>query len=101
MVRTAVVSVVAAVLLSVAPTPAGVPTSPQGPRLNFVILLTDDQSIDTLPHDPTPMPYLQAALQDPLDHWIQFTNAFLNASMCCPSRASILTGQYSHHTHVE
>src|SRR5262249_26364623 len=36
----------------------------------------------------------------PHGRWIDFQNAFLNVPLCCPSRATILTGQYSHHTGV-
>jgi N-acetylglucosamine-6-sulfatase len=69
-------------------------------RPNIVLILTDDQSPDSIPHDPPVMPSLQAMLADPADHWIRFSNAFFNTPLCCPSRASILTGQYSHHTGV-
>ena len=63
---------------------------------NIVLILTDDQSIDTIPHEPAVMPFLQARLQDPNDHWLTFTNGFINNPLCCPSRASIFTGQYAH-----
>jgi arylsulfatase A-like enzyme len=33
-------------------------------------------------------------------HGVIFVNAFATTSECCPSRTSILTGQYSHHTGV-
>ena len=33
--------------------------------------------------------------------WTRFGNAFVNNPLCCPSRATILSGQYSHHHHVE
>ncbi len=60
---------------------------------NIIFILTDDQAIHSLKH----MPYLMSR---PGGRWIDFTNAFVNVSMCCPSRASILSGQYSHHTGV-
>lgn len=67
---------------------------------NIVLILSDDQSIDTIPHDPAVMPFLQSRIQDPNDHWITFSNAFINDPLCCPSRASIFTGQYAHDTGV-
>lgn len=33
--------------------------------------------------------------------WLNFKRAFINNPQCCPSRATVLTGQYSHHTGVE
>jgi arylsulfatase A-like enzyme len=58
---------------------------------NVVVILTDDQRWDTL----WAMPNVQADL---VGHGIDFTNAFVVNSLCCPSRATILTGQYSHTT---
>jgi len=69
---------------------------------NIILILTDDQSVDTLPSDPPAMPWLQSQIfQDPGGRWLWFPNTFLNTPLCCPSRATILTGQYSHHTHVQ
>ena len=69
---------------------------------NIILILTDDQSLDTLPSDPASMPWLQSQIfGNPADDWLWFPNAFLNTPLCCPSRATILTGRYSHHTHVE
>lgn len=59
---------------------------------NIVLIVTDDQTAESV----AKMPYVSGRTD-----WINFTNAFFNVSLCCPSRASILTGQYSHHTGVE
>ncbi len=87
-----------AVLLASAFAPTPRPTPDRRP--NIVLILTDDQSPDSLPHDPAVMPEFQSMIQDPADHWVTFPNTFLNTPLCCPSRASILTGRYSHHTGV-
>jgi arylsulfatase A-like enzyme len=60
---------------------------------SIVLVLTDDQRFDTLDE----MPNVQADL---VRHGVDFTNAFVVNPLCCPSRASILTGQYSHTTGV-
>jgi N-acetylglucosamine-6-sulfatase len=73
---------------------------PRDDRPNVVLILSDDQTFESIPHDPPVMPKLQGLLQDPAQHWIRFPNAFVNTPLCCPSRASILTGRYSHHTGV-
>lgn len=62
-------------------------------RPNIVFILTDDQKLTSMPY----MPYLSSK---PHGSWIEFTNAFVNVPLCCPSRATILTGLYSHHTGV-
>jgi arylsulfatase A-like enzyme len=67
---------------------------------NIVVILTDDQSPETIPASPPVMPKLQAMVQDPRDDWITFENAFVTIPLCCPSRASILAGEYPHHTGV-
>jgi N-acetylglucosamine-6-sulfatase len=62
-------------------------------RPNVVVILTDDQRYDTL----WSMPQVQNLL---VDHGVSFTNAFVSNSYCCPSRATILTGGYSHTTGI-
>jgi N-acetylglucosamine-6-sulfatase len=69
-------------------------------RVNVVVILTDDQSFDTLPSDPAAMPWLQSQILDPGGHWLWFPNAFIQTPLCCPSRATILSGRFSAHTHV-
>ena len=65
----------------------------QAGRPNIVVILTDDQRFDSLAQMPN-VEHLLAA------HGVTFTNAFVTTSECCPSRASILSGEYSHDTGV-
>ena len=62
-------------------------------RPNIVLVLTDDQRWDTLGVMPTVQRELVAK-------GVTFTNAFAVNPLCCPSRASFLTGRYSHSTGV-
>ena len=56
-------------------------------------MLTDDQRWDTLWAMPT-------VEQELVAHGVTFRNSFVVNSLCCPSRTSLLTGQYSHSTGV-
>jgi len=58
-----------------------------------VLVLVDDMRADELQR----MPLTQALL---VDAGTTFTNAYATFPLCCPSRASILTGQYPHNTGV-
>jgi N-acetylglucosamine-6-sulfatase len=40
-------------------------------------------------------------ITDPSEPWIRFSHAYFNVSLCCPSRATILSGRYDTHTHVQ
>jgi N-acetylglucosamine-6-sulfatase len=62
-------------------------------RPNIILIVTDDQRWNTL----WAMPNVR---RDLVAHGVTFTNSFVTTSLCCPSRASILTGQYSRHTGV-
>jgi arylsulfatase A-like enzyme len=57
-----------------------------------ILVVTDDQPPESL----SKMPYLSGS-----GDWSRFANAFLNNPLCCPSRATLLTGRYSHRTGVE
>jgi arylsulfatase A-like enzyme len=46
------------------------------------------------------MPWLQSQLGDPTQGWLRFPNAVASTPLCCPSRASILTGRDALHTGV-
>ncbi|MCB1205686.1 MAG: sulfatase-like hydrolase/transferase, partial [Verrucomicrobiae bacterium] len=64
-------------------------------RPNFIVLIADDISHDDLgcygsPNGRTPR------LDELATRGMRFTNAYLTASSCSPSRSSILTGRYPH-----
>jgi N-acetylglucosamine-6-sulfatase len=60
---------------------------------NFVFVLADDMRKDDLRH----MPRTRSLLQD---EGTSFANAFVSNPLCCPSRATIMRGQYAHNTGV-
>lgn len=63
---------------------------------NVLFLLTDDQTYESV--SSAVMPYLSSG---PYGGWTSFSNAFLNTALCCPSRATLLSGRYSYRTGVE
>lgn len=67
---------------------AAAATTLAGTRPNIVLLLTDDQSIAA---SKVGMPYLQRGIA--AGDYVNFTNAEVNNSLCCPSRGAILSGQ--------
>jgi N-acetylglucosamine-6-sulfatase len=64
-------------------------SAPAAERPNFVHILTDDQTVDSLPYMPRTQLVLGAG-------GTTFTNYHAVQPLCCPSRASFLTGQYPH-----
>ena len=60
---------------------------------NLILIVTDDQRADTLRY----MPNVERLL---VGHGVTFSRYYVTTSLCCPSRASLLTGQYSRHTGV-
>lgn len=65
---------------------------PQTPP-NILVILTDDQDADSV----SEMPILRSRLAD---RGTTFNRAFVTTPLCCPSRASILLGQYAHNHKV-
>jgi arylsulfatase A-like enzyme len=88
--RPVLVALVAALVAAGGPSP--IASGGVGPP-NIVLILTDDQRWDTL----WAMPYVQDLL---VAHGVSFTSSFVVNPLCCPARASILTGRYSHSTGV-
>uniref|UniRef100_A0AAQ5WZS7 N-acetylglucosamine-6-sulfatase n=1 Tax=Amphiprion ocellaris TaxID=80972 RepID=A0AAQ5WZS7_AMPOC len=64
-------------------------------RPNVVLILTDD--LDVAIGGLNPLSKTKKLIGDA---GISFTNAFVASPLCCPSRASILTGKYPHNHHV-
>ena len=64
-----------------------------GTRPNIVLILTDDEDVASHRF----MPKTKALLEDA---GTTFENFFVSYPFCCPSRASILRGQYAHNTQV-
>ena len=63
------------------------------PPPNIIIILTDDMDLSL-------MPYLKNVDTLIGKNGATFTNYFVTSSICCPSRASMLRGQYPHNTNV-
>lgn len=67
---------------------------PDGPeRPSILVIVTDDQRWDTL----WAMATVQARIRR---EGTIFANSFVVNSLCCPSRATLLTGNYSHTTGI-
>jgi N-acetylglucosamine-6-sulfatase len=64
------------------------PSSPDL-RPNVVVFMTDDQTVRSM----LAMPRTRALISDA---GTTFANSFVSNPRCCPSRATFLTGQYSH-----
>lgn len=64
-------------------------------RPNIVFILTDD--LDATTYAPTQFPALRDLMTN---EGLTFSRFFVDDSLCCPSRASILRGQYVHDTGV-
>src|SRR4051794_27763125 len=68
----------------------GEPVGP--PSANVVFVLADDLTTDLLRFMPTVRRMQRAG--------VTFDDYVVTDSLCCPSRASILTGEYPHNHHV-
>jgi N-acetylglucosamine-6-sulfatase len=58
-------------------------------RPNIVLIMDDDQSVNL-------QQYLTKTNAAIGQHGVTFDNSFVNYSLCCPSRSTMLTGQYAH-----
>ncbi len=69
------------------------PRTAKQKRPNIVVVMTDDQDIDSVRF----MPQLQSLVTG---RGVTFQNSIATYPLCCPSRATFLTGQYSHNHRV-
>ncbi len=78
--------------LGIATGPVAVTGADQGPaedRPNIVVLMTDDQTVESL----RAMPQTRRLLAG---EGVEFANNFASNPLCCPSRSTFLTGRYAH-----
>jgi N-acetylglucosamine-6-sulfatase len=67
--------------------------APDPQRPSIVVIMTDDQRWDTLE-------YMPVVSQRLAPEAVEFRESFVPTPVCCPSRASFLTGRYAHNTGV-
>jgi N-acetylglucosamine-6-sulfatase len=65
-------------------------TPPAGDRPNLILVLADDLDKSVFERSTLDSPWVSEGAS--------FTNAVATTPLCCPSRASILRGQYAHNT---
>ena len=90
----AVVIVYASTLAASAALPGGAPRADAAPKAeapNIVVITTDDQTLASYRPDTMPNVTRKIAAKG-----TTFTNAIVTTPLCCPSRATWLTGQYAH-----
>jgi N-acetylglucosamine-6-sulfatase len=77
------------------PNPPVNPDPRFGEQPNIVFVLTDDQDYESFKREvmPNTFKYL-------VDRGTTFTNYYDATPLCCPARASLLTGQYGHNNGV-
>jgi N-acetylglucosamine-6-sulfatase len=78
---------------------------PAGQKPNFVVIQTDDQTIDQLyatytPPGGAPIPAMPNTLAAIAGKGISFNRYYIPYPLCCPSRVSLLTGRYAHNHNV-
>jgi arylsulfatase A-like enzyme len=80
---------------------AGCPVRPEPPKPlppggapNIIFFMSDDQRSDQM----LALPAVQQLIRD---RGVNFSNAISPVPLCCPARASLLTGQYTHNHGVD
>jgi N-acetylglucosamine-6-sulfatase len=86
---------VAVAAVAAGATLAGSADATPGDTPNIVMVVTDDQRLDSF--DAGTMPATKRLIAD---HGTTFTDTVVTTPTCCPSRATMLTGQYGHNNGV-
>ena len=84
-----VMSLLLAVIVGVGFEPKEAAAERAAKRPNIVLIMTDDQ-------DYASMKYMPKTRQNLVRKGTSFSKAFISTSLCCPSRATFLRGQYEH-----
>jgi N-acetylglucosamine-6-sulfatase len=84
----------ALVAVAAAPSLNGASAAP-GEKPNIVMVVTDDQRLDSF--NSRTMPATERLIAD---KGTTFTDTIITTPTCCPSRATMLTGQYGHNNGV-
>jgi N-acetylglucosamine-6-sulfatase len=82
-----IAAAILAIGLSVSEPPASAGAGPARP--NIVVIQSDDQTVDS-------MRFMDRTRSLVGERGATFQNHYVNWPVCCPSRATLLTGQYSH-----
>ena len=87
--RSLVLVLLAVALFAIAPASAAAKQQ----RPNIVVVMTDDQTLASLSEMPNVAGLAEIGATE-------FTDAVVTTPVCCPSRATLLTGQYAHNHRV-
>jgi arylsulfatase A-like enzyme len=74
---------------------AGAAPRAPDPRPNVIVVITDDQSVDSFTAE-----YMPRTFRHFVEPGTEFTESIVATPLCCPSRATLLTGQYGHNNGV-
>lgn len=83
------------ILVSLMAGSACAPTAPSAGsgKPNVILIMTDDMDFSLVPH----MKYTDELI---VREGAAFTNYFVTSPLCCPSRTSLIRGQYPHNTNI-
>jgi arylsulfatase A-like enzyme len=78
---------------------------PAGQKPNFVVIQTDDQTLDQLyasytPPGGAPITAMPNTLASIAAKGMTFNRYYVPYPLCCPSRVSLMTGRYAHNHNV-